>query len=137
MRWCKQCHDAASGRTKRTLAYRFSYYRANAKQRGLEFSLTQDDFRHLWNALCGYCGDPIVGIGLDRIDNAKGYTRENAIPCCKVCNGMKSNTDLLAFVHRCHRIAERLYLGCGTPIATASINEQAPAESVAPTQESV
>lgn len=27
--------------------------------------------------------------GIDRIDSSKGYTLDNCVPCCKVCNEMK------------------------------------------------
>ena len=29
--------------------------------------------------------------GLDRIDSAKGHTDDNVIPCCYICNSMKSD----------------------------------------------
>ena len=32
-----------------------------------------------------YCGDT-EDIGLDRIDNTKGHTKDNVVPCCYICN---------------------------------------------------
>lgn len=29
--------------------------------------------------------------GIDRVDNLKGYTLDNCVPCCKNCNRMKAN----------------------------------------------
>lgn len=29
--------------------------------------------------------------GLDRKDNSTGYTLENVVPCCKMCNNSKKN----------------------------------------------
>ena len=43
---------------------------------------------------CSYCGrkaNPYNGV--DRIDNAIGYTLTNSISCCKICNKMKSDLD--------------------------------------------
>ena len=34
---------------------------------------------------CVYCGDT-KRIGADRIDNTKGHTKENCVPCCIECN---------------------------------------------------
>lgn len=37
---------------------------------------------------CFYCQLPLgkTGIGLDRIDNARGYVDGNVLPCCTLCN---------------------------------------------------
>lgn len=32
--------------------------------------------------------------GIDRLDNAKGYTLDNCVPCCTFCNGAKSDKTL-------------------------------------------
>jgi hypothetical protein len=55
------------------------------------------------------------GAGFDRIDNLKGYTPENSIPCCARCNSMKSGMGVLEFIERCYRIASRLHLVETTP----------------------
>ena len=34
---------------------------------------------------CHYCGDT-HRIGCDRIDNSKGHTKNNVVPCCIECN---------------------------------------------------
>ena len=34
---------------------------------------------------CYYCGDP-NRVGCDRIDNSKGHTKNNVVPCCYDCN---------------------------------------------------
>lgn len=48
-----------------------------------------------WRALdlrnsgpCHYCGneDLGAGLGLDRLDNARGYDEGNLVPCCARCN---------------------------------------------------
>ena len=36
------------------------------------------------------CGDT-NRIGLDRIDNSKGHTKDNTVPCCYECNCARNN----------------------------------------------
>lgn len=36
--------------------------------------------------------------GIDRIDNAKGYTIENSVTCCKRCNFAKRNMSYDEFI---------------------------------------
>lgn len=39
---------------------------------------------------CTYCGD-VYRIGCDRIDNSKGHTKDNVVPCCIECNTARNN----------------------------------------------
>ena len=59
-----------------------------AMDRGLSFDLTLEEYADLVSAPCTYCGGPLptTGSGLDRIENDKGYSRMNCIPCCDACN---------------------------------------------------
>ena len=42
---------------------------------------------------CHYCDGPLsdTGYGLDRISNVIGHLCFNVVPCCGVCNSVKSN----------------------------------------------
>ena len=40
---------------------------------------------------CTYCGTTDEPIGMDRIDNNKGHTTDNVVPCCQICNKVKNN----------------------------------------------
>lgn len=62
----------------------------------------------LWQKPCVYCGDEIVTVGVDRVDNAKGYVMDNVVPCCAICNSMKSSMKLVDFLRRCATIAARM-----------------------------
>lgn len=42
------------------------------------------------NKPCIYCGDT-NRIGCDRIDNSKGHTIDNVVPCCYECNCARNN----------------------------------------------
>lgn len=77
-------------------------YERNAKRKNLPFMLSKEKFKELTSQCCYYCGaEPrtymndkkcngaYVYNGLDRTDNTKGYTRNNIVPCCAICNSMK------------------------------------------------
>jgi hypothetical protein len=60
--------------------------RANVRRKAGSLSFAA--FVRLRSEFCYYCaGDlPPSGIGLDRIDPARGYDEDNVLPCCTRCN---------------------------------------------------
>lgn len=65
-------------------------YKHFDKQRGLEFNLDEEWFNeHIGPAPCYYCGLKDPKMGLDRLDNALGHTKENCVPCCTICNRVR------------------------------------------------
>ena len=96
-------------------------YRAAAKRRNLEFKLTRDQFRHLAKQPCCYCGaEPCNSLGknklngdfvyngIDRVNNAKGYTLDNTVPCCRLCNWAKGTLAPAEFEAWIVRLYHRL-----------------------------
>jgi hypothetical protein len=79
--------------------YLYSVTKQNCKKNGRELALTFDDFKSLCQQPCHYCDGS--GVGVDRVDSSKGYTKDNVVPCCTFCNQMKSDKlvgDFLAKV---------------------------------------
>lgn len=85
-------------------------YQRDAEKRGHSFELTEKQFSELTQQDCYYCGAKPNNIvnqkksngsytynGIDRVDNTKGYTIDNVVPCCKQCNQAKSNQTLQDF----------------------------------------
>lgn len=82
-------------------------YKCGARKRGLEFNLTFDEFSLIVRKNCNYCDAPpkltthakqIDNLnGIDRVDNKRGYTIDNSVPCCRACNQLKSNIGLDVF----------------------------------------
>jgi hypothetical protein len=96
-------------KTSFTPRERFQHYRSNAGRVGHKFDLSFHEFCKLWRKPCAYCGDPIETIGIDRVDSEKGYEVGNVLPCCKVCNRMKTNTPLGEFLNQCRKITAKTW----------------------------
>lgn len=72
---------------------RFSQNRAARNWEGKEWTISFGEYEQLLSEGCFYCGKSLIetetGAGLDRIDNSKGYTFDNVLPCCRMCNGVR------------------------------------------------
>lgn len=96
------------------------YYKRNAKNRDIEFLLSQEEFKSLIFDCCHYCtaidsmlvftkyGAAYKHNGVDRVDNTKGYTVENCVSCCKRCNMAKNNMTLEEFKEWIVRVSEHI-----------------------------
>lgn len=84
--------------------YRFTRYKSQAKIRKISFTLTFDDFMKFWGNTCFYCGEKVSGIGIDRLDNSNGYSKENCVSCCTDCNKMKMEKTVYDFIEKCKMI---------------------------------
>ena len=67
---------------------KYSHFKNNAIIRGINFDLSKEEVLSLCSSKCFYCGKDRC-LGIDRIDNSKGYTIDNCVPCCTTCNYMK------------------------------------------------
>lgn len=68
-----------------------SSYKIKDKKRRFEYNLDADWLiENILFKECVYCGDKEY-IGCDRIDNSKGHTKENVLPCCAICNSTRGN----------------------------------------------
>lgn len=86
---------------------RYYFYRAGAERRGREFSLTKEQFTILVNGECEYCGcQPCPKNGIDRVENSKGYTVDNCVTCCPICNKMKGTMSTESFIEKCAKISQ-------------------------------
>ena len=98
----------------------YDKYIWQAKQRGLEFSLSREDFYRLTDGKCFYCGNEpgseywstrnsnglYIHNGIDRLDNNKGYVSGNVVTCCKTCNfikGTMGHRDFVEWIKRTYR----------------------------------
>ena len=84
----------------------FCSYRSEAKKRKLEFDLTFEQFMAFWQKPCYYCGSAVKTIGLDRVDNSKGYIITNVVSCCWRCNDWKKASSQSDFLNHCYKITK-------------------------------
>lgn len=91
--------------SRRSRPYEVSYNKlvSDAKVRGLIVEFTYEYYVSLTeNFFCHYCGSPLfwikhrIGQGpskhnIDRKDNSLGYTKDNIVVCCGLCNMTKGN----------------------------------------------
>lgn len=87
----------------------YSNYRSKANYRNIEFNLDKDTFRKITSSNCHYCNCiPSMTIkagknsstgcyiynGIDRVDSNLEYNIDNIVPCCYICNVMKSSLSV-------------------------------------------
>lgn len=83
---------------------KYYHYGYDAKRRGYKFDLSKEDFKLLIDTPCHYCGSDTTRNGIDRIDSTHGYTLDNCVSCCKICNRMKMDIDYEKFTRHVQRI---------------------------------
>lgn len=89
---------------------------ANAKRRGLEWGLTDDQVFDIMGRDCFYCGTHPMQVskgrngnfiynGLDRVDNSIGYIIDNVVACCGKCNTGKmamTKSEFISWIIKVH-----------------------------------
>lgn len=72
-----------------------------AVKRGKIWNLTHPEAFKLIKSPCTYCCFmptwPENRVGIDRVDNSKGYDFSNCVPCCFTCNSAKGEMSLDEF----------------------------------------
>lgn len=103
----------AKRRYKYSEAGILSRYKYKARKRGLVWDLLDCQAKYIFNQNCFYCGkSPVPGklIGIDRVDNDRGYTVDNVHPCCGPCNWAKGKQTLDEFLESCLDRYKTLFL---------------------------
>ena len=86
----------------------YSQYKHKAIKRNLEFTLSFNDAVQLFKDSCHYCKQEPSNIrnirnskfiynGIDRVNNSKGYTSDNCVSCCRICNSAKNDLTIDEF----------------------------------------
>lgn len=99
--YCRACADKE--KQKEPFLNSFKKTKRSALERGIEFSLSFEDWQKFCLIPnCYYCGAILnrsvyrsdrksSGSLADRVDNLKGYSMKNIVPCCADCNFTKNS----------------------------------------------
>lgn len=108
MNGIKKFEDIIGINTDLFLKYTDKYfeYKKRAQDKNIPFSISFQKFYLVLTSKCYICG--IDGkqneIGIDRLNNNKGYTEFNVMSCCWNCNRMKSDMSIKDFALYMKRI---------------------------------
>ncbi len=93
----------------------YRVYQTSSKPRRLDFSISKEQFTILVKDPCYYCGTiQEKGFnGIDRLDSTEGYSKENCVSCCQMCNMMKGSLGPNIFVHQAEHILTHLKIVSG------------------------
>lgn len=96
----------------------YKSYQRSARERNLEWQLSEDIFLEMTTSVCHYCGQEpskvkranrrdgvFVYNGVDRKDNSSGYISGNVVTCCLTCNYLKGARGYEEFLE----IIEKIY----------------------------
>jgi hypothetical protein len=96
--------------------YIITEYQSNANKRNLTFELPDTQMEELLKGKCHYCGFSLEEVrsdlrefaflGIDRLDNTKGYIAGNVVTCCKICNHTKKAMTELSFLAWVKRVSD-------------------------------
>lgn len=141
-------YNGGGGIVKYTLDERYyNYYKerinfnnTNTKRKFKLWELSLEEFTKIIHSDCFYCGgkpskdnvwnksgkrktqeEEFYSNGIDRINSDKGYTIDNCVPCCKICNRMKSDLSLEEFKTHIFKLYDS-FNKCSTTIETTSID---------------
>lgn len=95
---CKECSKRKFDKVKYLKRMRLKYQKRQATKKGLDSSLTYDQWIQIkaaFNNKCAYCGQelPLQQEHFIAVSKNGEYTLNNIIPACQPCNGSKSNKD--------------------------------------------
>lgn len=118
---CKHCGNSGSRYTTKERQL-WNRYKSRAKREGIKFEISEEKFSVICGQECFYCGKPpsqvinlkrfdnniLVYNGVDRKYDDVGYTDENCVACCWICNQAKKNYGLGEFGEMVKRWSERM-----------------------------
>jgi len=84
----------------------YNIYKRSANDKNLVFDLSFEDYEDIIRNDCHYCGflQNRGFNGIDRLDSKIGYTKENCVSSCKMCNYMKLSISENVFIKRVEHI---------------------------------
>jgi transcription elongation factor Elf1 len=116
---CKECKKQIDQESRKKTGYYEKYQKSpdfvfaqlkyQAKKRNIVFDLSEVSYHeNLAHKPCFYCGEEDTKYWVDRYinDHSVGYTIENTVPCCEMCNKMKSHLLPENFLSHCRKVVQ-------------------------------
>lgn len=93
---CRPCKSMRDKGYNKTPDSRYRYRKYDADRKGRIFTITKEEFIKIVTNPngCEYCGATHIALSLDRVDNTRGYDRDNVVACCSPCNSSKGDKSL-------------------------------------------
>lgn len=120
---CMKCTKKGTRKPKLSIEERnYNNYKSKIQHQctDKEFKLSLEEFSFITKQNCYYCdSEPVFPErfkndfkqreieyfnGIDRIDSSKGYILDNCVPCCSICNRMKSDFSQDFFLDHINKI---------------------------------
>ena len=105
----------------------YSDYKRRAKKKNLHFEFNENEFNNIRKNKCYICGKENSNDhfnGVDRIDNIKGYIKDNVASCCMTCNYLKRDLEYDKFMYKLYEIYNKLITNNGVNMNNNINNEQ-------------
>lgn len=99
----------------------YNSYVQRSRKKKIQFAIAKEEFYELIGSNCHYCGcsprnttdtlgqktmnGHINYNGLDRVNNNLGYTLDNIVTCCEICNKAKRDLTYTEFMEWIQQIA--------------------------------
>ena len=105
-KWRKNNPDAVAAINARkieNIKSQYGVYIQSSNHRNIHFELTIDEYEFIAQNPCYYCGTVNIQRGfngVDRLDNNLGYSNNNCVACCSMCNYMKGSLHHDVFLRR-------------------------------------
>lgn len=89
---------------------KYWHYISRAHKNNIIFEMTKEDYKQIIGMNCYICNKKGM-LGVDRIDNNKGYILGNVAPCCKTCNYLKYTYNIYDIYRKSYEIVLNKYNG--------------------------
>ncbi|CAN0171447.1 unnamed protein product, partial [Scytosiphon promiscuus] len=99
---------------KTDVACRWRVFQEHAKRRGTVVAMNCNEYTSIVRTACWYCGGfTYKGYsGVDRVQNAGTYQKDNIAASCKTCNFMKRPLSVTEFQGKVEDVAREQHAMC-------------------------
>lgn len=124
-------------------------YKRHAIDRNLEFNLTEEQAITFFDKNCYYCNTPPSNTktvkpsqklrakykctvttfyynGIDRVDSKLGYSLDNCVSCCYICNSSKSSLELKVWKDWIKKVYQKMFNDQSKDVGSSDPKQETP-----------